>query len=76
MYERSAVILEKYFAEKNDIKRFDIIRLRKYIKDNKLKTSNDPYEPVMNNVLNPVTSESDIPLTEESIATAKLQLGS
>ncbi len=48
----------------------------KYIKDNKLKTSNDPYDPVINNILNPAPSPSEIPITEESIATAKLQLGS
>lgn len=53
-----------------------IIDSVKYIKDNKLKTSNDPYEPVINNILNPVPSPSEIPITEESIAAAKLQLGS
>jgi hypothetical protein len=46
----------------------------KYIKDNKLKTSNDPYELVISNVLNPVPKPSEIPITEESIAAAKLQL--
>jgi hypothetical protein len=72
--------LEKYKKNLNklmaDQKITDTI---KYIKDNKLKTSNDPYEPVINNILNPVTqtpSPSEIPITEESIATAKLQLGS
>lgn len=52
----------------------------KYIKANKLKTSNDPYEPVMNNIINPLSSPSpspsEQPISEESIEYAKLQLGS
>ncbi len=52
----------------------NIIDSVKYIKDNKLKTSNDPYEPIMDNILNPVSLPTEQPTTEESIETAKLQL--
>jgi hypothetical protein len=69
--------LEKYKKNLNTLMaNQNITDSVKYIKANKLKTSNDPYEPIIDNILNPVASPTEQPITEESIEVAKLQLGS
>lgn len=69
--------LEKYKKNLNTLMaNQNITDSVKYIKANKLKTSNDPYEPIIDNILNPIVSPTEKPITEESIEAAKLQLGS
>jgi hypothetical protein len=57
----------------------EIIDTVKYIKTNRFKTSNDPYESTINNIVNPSptpTPDNSIELSEQDIELAKFKLGS
>ena len=51
--------MDKLFLNK------EILEPIKYIKQNRLKTSNDPFEPIINDIVNPTPSPSNTPLASE-----------
>jgi hypothetical protein len=63
--------LDNIYADK------EIMDTVKYLKENRLKTSNDPYESTINNIVNPSPTpvNTEIPLTEEDIEISKFKLG-
>jgi hypothetical protein len=59
--------MDKLFLNK------EILEPIKYIKQNRLKTSNDPFEPIINDIVNPSPSPSNTPLASELTSSSSSQ---